>query len=165
MGLCPKNLTRPQPYLYFLCYFWPLSAGSFEHDAVCFASFRPKIFSFLPNEILECSKNKAELFGHSGGDLPILSCVGRRRCYFEKYGGRAGLGMHFQNPYFLSLMVVMLSLFTANLWVFFEVTLPLKITWAVNIVLNRQHGGRAPSLLEGEKVMALCCVRGCWRFC
>ena len=30
--------------------------------------------------------------------------------------GRAGLGMHFQNPYFLSLMVVMLSLFTANLW-------------------------------------------------
>ena len=83
----------------------------------------------------------------------------------KSMGGRAGLGMHFQNPYFLSLMVVMLSLFTANLWVFFEVTLPLKITWAVNIVLNRQHGGRAPSLLEGEKVMALCCVRGCWRFC
>ncbi|HQS83672.1 MAG: hypothetical protein B7Y25_00990 [Alphaproteobacteria bacterium 16-39-46] len=40
------------------------------------------------------------------------------------FGGHIGWGFQFQNPYFLSGMILILLLFSMNLWGFFEINLP-----------------------------------------
>ncbi len=47
----------------------------------------------------------------------------------KELGETIGWGVHFQNPYFLSFMIVTLICFTANTWGFFEVSPP---SWAQN---------------------------------
>ena len=53
----------------------------------------------------------------------------------KAFGASVGWGLHFQNRYFLSGMLVVVSLFTANLWELFDITLPHMLQTATSRVV------------------------------
>jgi suppressor for copper-sensitivity B len=64
-------------------------------------------------------------------------------------GGRFfGWGLHFQEPLFIVLMCLLMVLFAANLWGFFEITLPHFVQQYINAVLGHS-AGRFKVILEG----------------
>jgi suppressor for copper-sensitivity B len=60
----------------------------------------------------------------------------------QAVGVRVGWGVQFQSPIFLSIMVIILSLFTANLFGGFEISLPLGLqSGMANVGGRHGHGG------------------------
>lgn len=53
-------------------------------------------------------------------------------------GGSIGWGMHFQQPLFLTFMAVVMTLFACNLWGFFEIHLPSRLSKSIQTVLGSQ---------------------------
>lgn len=58
-------------------------------------------------------------------------------------GHTAGWGVQFQNPFFLTFLLLVLTLFTGNLWGLFEIQLP-------RVIADRLSGSGAPSKLMGD---------------
>lgn len=54
-------------------------------------------------------------------------------------GASVGWGLHFQNPYFLSSMVVLVTLFTANVWELFDIALPHIVQTSTSSLVMRSR--------------------------
>lgn len=55
-------------------------------------------------------------------------------------GQAVGWGFHFQQPYFLLALMFILALFTANMWGWFEIMLPYKLTNKLSEASDQTHG-------------------------
>ena len=99
----------------------------------CLLNVMPCVLPVLGVKLLVFAKGKPgacrirELWMTAAGIYATFMVFAAGTQILKALGETVGWGAHFQNPYFLSFMVVVLILFTANMWGFFEFAVP---TWA-----------------------------------
>jgi suppressor for copper-sensitivity B len=87
-----------------------------------------KIFSLTKYGGASSSAVRNALFLSVMGILSSFMILGLVPIFLNLLGISFGWGMQFQEPIFLVFMMLILSLFTANFWGFYEIILPTKVT-------------------------------------
>ncbi len=106
-----------------------------------------KIFSITKYGGASSSAVRSALFLSVMGILSSFMILGLVPIFFNLLGVSFGWGMQFQEPIFLVFMMLILTLFTANFWGFYEIILPAKVT-----ALGYEYGdkqGNAGHFLSG----------------
>lgn len=97
-----------------------------------------KLFSLLEKKILSNTLNthliKMRFLISFLGILSFFMVFAFLTIALHYFGKTLGWGIHFQNPYFLGCLIIILLLFTLNLWGVFEVRLP---SWILNWVSHK----------------------------
>lgn len=87
-----------------------------------------KIFSLTKYGGASSSAVRSALFLSVMGILSSFMILGLVPIFLNLLGISFGWGMQFQEPIFLVFMMLILTLFTANFWGFYEIILPSKVT-------------------------------------
>lgn len=83
-----------------------------------------KLFSLLKHGGAEHSAIRHSFFSTAGGIIISFLILALATLALKAGGASIGWGVQFQQPTFLVFMIVLLTLFTANLWGFFNITMP-----------------------------------------
>lgn len=106
-----------------------------------------KIFSLTTYGGASSSAVRSALFLSVMGILSSFMILGLVPIFLNLLGISFGWGMQFQEPIFLVFMMLILTLFTANFWGFYEIILPAKVA-----ALGYEYGdkeGNAGHFLSG----------------
>lgn len=79
----------------------------------------------------ERSRTRRAFLASSAGILASFAVLASGAVALKAAGATVGWGMQFQEPLFLVFMIVVVTLFAANLWGLFEVVLPSRLAGAV----------------------------------
>ena len=92
------------------------------------------------------SATRRAFLASSAGILASFAVLASAAVALKSAGATVGWGMQFQEPLFLVFMIVVVTLFAANLWGLFEVMLPGRVTGALGGV---EQPGLAGHFLTG----------------
>lgn len=112
-----------------------------------------KIFAVLKSQKESLKDVRLEFLLTTAGILASFLLLGAGAALLKSYGVVVGWGMQFQQPFFLLAISIVLVLFTANLWGFFEVTAPRGLVNKIAPFLNFE--GRSQHFFMGAFVTLL----------
>ena len=105
------------------------------------------VISLKVMNIAKKSRSASERFLHFrpsflatfAGIMTSFLCLGGLVVVLDFLGASVGWGLHFQQPIFLAFLIVLTTLFTSNLWGFYDIELPLPARDAISKFLGYEH--------------------------
>lgn len=110
-------------------------------------NFMPCVLPVLSIKVLSCLKHSEEppaqvrksFLATSAGIVFSMLLLASSLIVLKSFGQTVGWGIQFQQPLFIVTLALIVTLFAANLWGFFEIALPAALTnWASQTSSSRQ---------------------------
>jgi suppressor for copper-sensitivity B len=86
-----------------------------------------KLLAFIKLGKQEKKQLKKSFYAIAAGNMVSFLLLGIVLCSFNKVGKAIGFGLHFQHPVFIITMIIITSLFAANLGGAFEINIPARM--------------------------------------